>query len=63
MIAIILANNIPGHLADPGRLSEIQELVRAPAMVMLLICEGILVFRYREEVDCVRKKGDIHQEE
>jgi hypothetical protein len=33
-----LANNIPGHLAAPGKLSEIQELARAQTMVVMLIC-------------------------
>jgi hypothetical protein len=37
IIAMILANNIPGHLAAPGKLSEIQELARAQTMVMMLI--------------------------
>jgi hypothetical protein len=38
IIAMILANNIPGHLAAPGKLSEIQELARAQTIVMMLIC-------------------------
>jgi hypothetical protein len=31
------ANNIPGHLADLGKLSEIQELIRVAKMVMIFI--------------------------
>jgi hypothetical protein len=37
MIAITLANTIPGHLADPGKLSEIHELRRVQKMVMKFI--------------------------
>lgn len=37
MNAIVLANTMPGHLADPGRLSEIQELISVATMVMILI--------------------------
>lgn len=42
MTAIVLATNIPGHLADFGKLSDIQEFVRAPTMVMMFICEACL---------------------
>jgi hypothetical protein len=44
IIAIVLANNIPGHLAAPGKLSETQELARAQTMVIMLICDCDLVF-------------------
>ena len=38
IIAITLANNIPGHLAEPGKLSETHELTRVKKMVRKLIC-------------------------
>lgn len=34
-------NTIPGHLIDPGKLSEIQELTKVAKMVMTLICSNI----------------------
>lgn len=37
MIAITPENTIPGHLAEPGKLSEIQELIRVATMVMTFI--------------------------
>jgi hypothetical protein len=37
MIAIVLANTIPGHLAEPGKLSEIHELRRVQTMVIMFI--------------------------
>lgn len=37
IMAMVLANIIPGHLADRGRLSEIQEFRRAVKIVMMLI--------------------------
>jgi hypothetical protein len=37
MIAIVLANTIPGHLAAPGKLSETHELRRAEKIVMIFI--------------------------
>lgn len=41
MMAMTLANTIPGHLAAPGRLSETQELIRVQKIEMILIwlCE------------------------
>ena len=38
MIAITLANNMPGHLAEPGKLSEIHEFRSVEMMVMTFIC-------------------------
>jgi hypothetical protein len=37
MIAMMLANTMPGHLADPGKLSETQELRRVQKIVIKLI--------------------------
>jgi hypothetical protein len=37
-MAIVLAKSMPGHRADPGRLSETQELIRVATMLMKLIC-------------------------
>jgi hypothetical protein len=37
IMAITLANSIPGHLAEPGRLSDIQELMRVQTMVIIFI--------------------------
>lgn len=37
MMAITLANTIPGHRAEPGRLSEIHEFMRVKTIVMMLI--------------------------
>lgn len=37
MMAMTVQKNMPGHLAAPGKLSEIQELVRVQKMLMKLI--------------------------
>ena len=43
IIAIVLANSIPGQRAEPGRLSDTQEFVRAATIVIMLIYgEGVL---------------------
>jgi hypothetical protein len=58
IIAMTLANNIPGHLAAPGKLSEIQELARAQTMVMMLICEfwfSLWVWKLEKRVGCGKK--------
>jgi len=49
IIAMTLENSIPGHLAAPGKLSEIQELARAQTMVMMLICIVIQWFTVENE--------------
>lgn len=38
MMAMTLANTMPGHRAAPGRLSDTQELIRVQTMEMMLIC-------------------------
>jgi hypothetical protein len=40
-MAIRPENTIPGHLIEPGKLSEIQELTKVAKMVMTLICSNI----------------------
>lgn len=50
MIAMTLANTIPGHLAAPGRLSDTHELIRVQTIEMMLIwpCElGLSTLRVR----------------
>lgn len=37
MIAMTLANNMPGHRAAPGKLSETHEFARVAKMEMMLI--------------------------
>lgn len=37
IIAMMLANSIPGHLRAPGKLSEIQALTRVATIVITLI--------------------------
>ena len=71
IIAITPTNTIPGHLAEPGRLSEIQELRRAPKMVMKFIYNGqpyslarkglmVVTHAKRNDVDlCDRKDGRL----
>lgn len=43
MMAITLANIIPGHLGEPGKLSEIQELIRVAKMVIKFIPRGMML--------------------
>lgn len=38
MMAITLANTMPGHLAAPGRLSETHEFIRVQTIEIMLIC-------------------------
>jgi hypothetical protein len=37
MMAMVQENNMPGHLAEPGKLSEIHELMIVAAIVMKFI--------------------------
>ncbi len=43
MMAIVLANIIPGHLGEPGKLSEIHELIRVAKIVIKLIPRGMML--------------------
>ena len=43
MIAITLANNMPGHLNEPGKLSEIHALTSVAKIVMMLIYSNVSV--------------------
>lgn len=49
IMAMVLANNMPGHLIEPGKLSEIQELLRVATMPMMLIPRGMMLISGTEK--------------
>lgn len=59
MIAMTLAKAIPGHLAEPGRLSEIHELRRVQTIVIMLIWVRELMSDGPESGGTYSKRNDI----